>query len=282
MRSYESHIAISSDYYLYTPSTLARQMFFYPICVGYFYYEPDYFLKREQYNSFLVMLITKGSCTLTLKNKQLTAYKGDVVFLNCYEPHAYGSETEWEASWLHFDGPLASLHYEHITSNWGNVIATKNTHIFEHNLNKICNIFRNSQPIREATISKYITLILTELLLTSSTSSIPNASLQLEDTITYITENFVEPISLSDLATRASLSPFYFTRIFTKETGMTPHQYLIATRLNAAKFLLKTTTFSIKEIAFNSGFTSESSFCTTFKKWESLTPSAYRFLGLTK
>ena len=78
------------------------------------------------------------------------------------------------------------------------------------------------------------------------------------------------------IAKNANLSPFYFTRVFTAETGFTPHQYLIATRLNSAKFLLKTPGISIKEIAFASGFNSESSFCSTFRKWENMTPSEYR------
>ena len=57
---------------------------------------------------------------------------------------------------------------------------------------------------------------------------------------------------------------------------MTPHRYLIATRLNSAKFLLRTNGMSIKEIAYASGFNSESSFCSTFRKWEKVTPSEYR------
>lgn len=276
MRSHEFLVNDSSDYYLYTPSTLAHQLFFYPICVGYFYYEPRYLLRRDHYDSFLIMLVTKGCCTLKLNGNISTISEGEVAFLDCYSPHEYGSEDKWEAAWLHFDGSLARAHYEHITETSGSVIIPRNKQTVEHALQKICNIFRNGWPIREASISKYITNILTELLLAPTISNTINTSVQLEDTISYITEHFADPISLEDLATKASLSPFYFTRVFTKETGMTPHQYLIATRINSAKFLLKTTTASIKEIAFNSGFTSESSFCTTFKKWEDVTPSVYR------
>ena len=78
------------------------------------------------------------------------------------------------------------------------------------------------------------------------------------------------------LSEKACLSPFYFTRVFTKETGMTPYQYLLSTRISAAKFLLKSTSVSIKEIACRCGFTSSSGFCTAFKKWENLTPKEYR------
>lgn len=36
MISYETHILPNSDYYVYTPSTLAKKLFFYPICMGLF------------------------------------------------------------------------------------------------------------------------------------------------------------------------------------------------------------------------------------------------------
>ena len=78
------------------------------------------------------------------------------------------------------------------------------------------------------------------------------------------------------LAKNANMSPFHFSRVFTAQTGFTPHQYLIATRINSAKFLLKLPDVPVKEIAFGSGFNSESSFCSTFRKWENMTPSEYR------
>ena len=57
---------------------------------------------------------------------------------------------------------------------------------------------------------------------------------------------------------------------------MTPHKYLITTRMSNAKFLLKTSQMSVKEIAIRSGFSDESGFCTAFKKQEGMTPNEYR------
>ena len=277
MRSYENHVSCKSEYYVYTASAVAKKLFFYPLHTGYFYYEPEYYIKRDGFDSFLILLVTKGSCTLKVNGQTHSVPKGNIALVDCYAPHEYGSPQSWEASWLHFDGSLARSYYEHIVQTHGNVITLHSAQTAEHTLGKIYNIFRNGSPIREANMSKYIVTLLTELLLTESKT---NTSLKLtnglEDTISYINENFSSPLSLDELADRASLSPFYFTRVFTKETGMTPHQYIIATRLNSAKFLLKSTDISIKEIAFNSGFSSESSFCSTFKKWENLTPTEYR------
>lgn len=58
MRSFGEHITPDSDYYVYTPGALAQKLFFYPICVGHFIYEPGYFLQRNRYDSFLLMFIS--------------------------------------------------------------------------------------------------------------------------------------------------------------------------------------------------------------------------------
>ena len=278
MHSYENHVSPDSDYYTYTPSTTAQNLFFYPLYTGYFYYEPGYHLKRDRYDSFLIMLITQGNCVLKLKETTSTLSKGQLAFIDCYEPHEYSYSRNSEALWLHFDGPLARDYYEHISKHFGNMLFPRNPQVFEHALSKIYKTFKNSEPIKEPSMSKYITQILTELLLIETGNySSAHSSRNLEESVTYINEHFPEPISLNFLAEKAALSPFHFSRVFAKETGMTPHQYIIATRLNFAKFLLKTTNIPVKEIAFSSGFASESNFCFTFKKWEKITPSEYRF-----
>ena len=98
----------------------------------------------------------------------------------------------------------------------------------------------------------------------------------MSEIISYINEHFQQDLSLDILASKTNLSVYHFTRSFTREIGVSPHQYIIKTRLSAAKYLLKSTETSVKDIAFSTGFNSESSFCITFKKWEHVTPSQYR------
>lgn len=277
MRSEEPQICKDSDYYLYTPSTTAQSMYFYPICVGNFKYEPGYCLKRNHYDSFLIMLITKGRCQVVTDTESFCAASGQVVLLDCYSPHQYGSDTGWEALWLHFDGPMAHAYYGHIIKGGSSLLFPKNVQSIEHTMHKIHHMFQNCLSIVEPLLSKYITDILTELLISESPKETASKnSLSLSDTISYITEHFSDPITLESLAARACLSPFYFSRVFAAEAGMTPYQYLLATRINAAKYLLKTTKTSIKEIGFSCGFHSESSFCIAFKKSQGITPSQYR------
>lgn len=277
MRSKEPKVRAESDYYLYMPSATACRLYLYPTCLGQFFYEAGYHITRSHYDSFLLMYVASGSCTLNFQGRSAAAVKDQVILLDCYAPHEYGFPQDSEILWLHFDGPLAREYYQTITEGQGIVFSVKNLYPITHNLEKILGLFRTSSPIRESAVSLRISQILNELLTTQGDSGNSLSRSQIvENSLAYINEHFSEPLSLEQLAKNANLSPYYFTRVFTSETGMTPHQYLIAARLNSAKYLLRTNGMSIKEIGFCSGFHSESSFCSTFKKWEKVTPSEYR------
>ncbi len=277
MRSLEKFVTADSDYYLYTASTQASRLFLYPVCVGYFKYEPGYSLIRAKYDSFLVMLITRGSVLISDDKGTYEAKSGTAVLLDCYVPHSYKTSSGYEANWLHFDGPLARQMYETIRSSNPTYIIPRNSQTVSKHLDRICNVFRCSETVIEPEISLSIQTILNELLLSkNSTSGESYVNTSLSDTISYINEHFDEDLSLEDLARHCNLSPFYFTRVFSNATGMTPHKYLLTARINSSKFLLKTSDLSIKEVGFKCGFSTESSFCNTFKKFEGLTPSQYK------
>ena len=80
------------------------------------------------------------------------------------------------------------------------------------------------------------------------------------------------------LAEQAGLSQYHFIRTFKKETGFTPHEYLVNTRLATARYLLKNTRLPVKDICFNTGFSCESVFCSAFKQHQGMTPAQYRAL----
>jgi AraC family transcriptional regulator len=72
------------------------------------------------------------------------------------------------------------------------------------------------------------------------------------------------------------LSPYHFARLFKSETRFAPHEFVIVTRIDRAKILLKLSLLSVKEIGFGCGFRSEVSFVTTFKRKTGFTPTEFR------
>lgn len=92
----------------------------------------------------------------------------------------------------------------------------------------------------------------------------------------YIERCYKEPLSLFQIAEECHGSPYHLHRIFAKQLGLTPIEYLEKTRLNNGRRLLEETQLSIGEIARRSGFSSNSHFSTRFKKKSGQTPTEYR------
>ena len=85
-----------------------------------------------------------------------------------------------------------------------------------------------------------------------------------------------EPIGLEGAAREAGLSPFYFLRLFGKVIGVTPHQYLVRSRLRRAARWLADDARPITEIAYAVGFGDLSNFVRTFHRAAGVSPRAFR------
>ncbi|HKB83505.1 MAG TPA: AraC family transcriptional regulator [Burkholderiales bacterium] len=85
-----------------------------------------------------------------------------------------------------------------------------------------------------------------------------------------------QPVDLDGAARQAGLSPFHFLRLFAKVVGVTPHQYLVRSRLRHAARLLADDARSITDIAFDVGFADFSNFVRTFHRAAGVSPRNFR------
>ena len=85
-----------------------------------------------------------------------------------------------------------------------------------------------------------------------------------------------QPIDLADAAARADLSAFHFLRLFSRVLGVTPHQYLVRSRLRHAARLLVDPDRLITDIALDVGFADLSNFVRTFHRAAGLSPRGFR------
>lgn len=92
----------------------------------------------------------------------------------------------------------------------------------------------------------------------------------------YIDANYQDPITLDFLAEMAHLNKYYFSHVFSETYGYSPINYLNERRISVSKELLKTTDYSIAEIARLSGFSSQSYFSQSFKKSCDMSAGSYR------
>jgi AraC family transcriptional regulator len=85
-----------------------------------------------------------------------------------------------------------------------------------------------------------------------------------------------QPIDLARAAKDAGLSPFHFLRLFALVLGVTPHQYLVRSRLRRAARLLADDARPITDVAFDVGFGDLSNFVRTFHRAAGVSPRRFR------
>jgi transcriptional regulator GlxA family with amidase domain len=92
----------------------------------------------------------------------------------------------------------------------------------------------------------------------------------------WIAEHLDRRLSVEDLADRMSMSVRNFERVFTREVGTTPSQYVLQVRVEAARSLLERTNNGLKHVASTSGFGSVEAMRRAFVRLLGLAPRRYR------
>jgi AraC family transcriptional regulator len=116
-----------------------------------------------------------------------------------------------------------------------------------------------------------------------SNTATPSALARVTPIVRLIEQRANGELSLETLAQQAGLSPYHFLRTFTQLTGLTPHQYILRTRLREAAMRLEDSTAAppskILDIALDSGFGDLSNFNRAFRTEFGINPRAYRRTG---
>jgi transcriptional regulator GlxA family with amidase domain len=95
----------------------------------------------------------------------------------------------------------------------------------------------------------------------------------------WIAEHLETKLSVEDLAHRMSMSVRNFERVFTREVGTTPSQYVLQIRVEAARRQLERTEVGLKQVASTSGFGNVDGMRRAFVRLLGITPRRYRELA---
>ena len=278
MLVHETGTCSGSDLYFSTPSEYARRMLFYMSTCGYYYTNYDYRIEREDYHNYMLFYICDGRLSLRSGSQTMVASAGQVGFLNCHEPHEYHTIGNTEFVWLHLDGSnTADFYQQAVQMHGGFVFDTPYAEQSKNGIYEIVFAFRNEQTLSEVRLSQKLYTLLTAMVDTASQEA---GQTEENDTVSkamhFIQEQYMNPISLLDVATHVNMSQFHFSRLFKKDCGYSPHEYLILTRLNRAKHLLKTTGLPVKVIAQKVGYQNVSSFTNAFTDRVGISPTLFR------
>jgi len=99
---------------------------------------------------------------------------------------------------------------------------------------------------------------------------------KLRQVVDYIESNLDSPMRMASLAEVSGLSHCRFAHNFKCATGVSPYQYVLRTRLERAKRMLRQTNLSVVDVAYSVGCQSVSRFNSLFRREVGTTPSGYR------
>jgi transcriptional regulator GlxA family with amidase domain len=95
----------------------------------------------------------------------------------------------------------------------------------------------------------------------------------------WIAEHLARRLAVEDLADRMAMSVRNFVRVFTREVGTTPSQYVLQVRVEAARRLLERTDRGLKQVASATGFGNVDVMRRAFVRLLGITPRQYRQLA---
>ena len=146
--------------------------------------------------------------------------------------------------------------------------------VIAHENNHFCS---GSRHIIETSVLNFLLLLLRQCEQSFTVDKVSTTRNETIDIlIKYIRSNYSRPLSLELLAAYVHLSPEYLSRYFKKNTGTNLSVYLSELRIEHAKYLLRTTNFSISDISMHCGFQSISNFQKVFKRFFGMNAGQYR------
>ena len=284
---YKLHMAPNSVWIIVTPSEIAKSSIMYVQELGDFISYKNYFTKREGLSSYLIKYTLSGEGSLEYGGKQYSIGPNQLFWIDCKNPQYYFTSPkneEWRVLWVHFFGANSSCYYQHFMTlnNNRNVVTMPSINGVETAIRSLLSLNSNSNShtlLTDIQSSSILASLMSECICAAADSDMqPPIPESVYLARTYILNNYHQRISLDDLAKRFAISKYYFEKLFKQHIGKTPNQFLILTRINRAKELLRTTNLLVSEISEKVGVPNINHFYNLFKKHEDLTPAVYRKL----
>ena len=276
-----NHWSEDSIRLIHTPSSLARNTFFYLQEVGYFKTTPPYSTERANLSSYLLIFTLSGRGVLEVNGQKWDLVPGECMFLDCMQHHRYYARDDgvWEFLWVHFHG-ASSLGYYREFSRYGTAtVPVGDPETFQETFWQIIHLQQEWSVASEIRINQCIVSLLTQLLLDSIRSDRDASAwpAYVKQMVNRVEHSYAESITLERLAGEFGVSKFHLSREFKRLVGMNFMEYLMRIRLSHAKELLRFSDIPVAEVSQRCGFHDVSHFIRIFKqREEGNTPLNYR------
>lgn len=243
-----------------------------------------YYTKRKDLPLHLIVCTLDGAGTLSYRGKEYIVPKGTAFWIDCREYQFYRTAENaagWNILFHHFRGGSSDAYYALFdkANNGSPVVHLPHPSDAAELMMRILRLYEHGENTllqdiaASADLVKLMTLLTLSSQLRDDMRSIPPA---VREVCSYIKAHYAEEISLDLLARRFHINKYHLLRQFKRSYGSSPGEYMIAVRIQQAKYMLQNTNETITAIAEAVGYANTSHFINSFKQHESLTPGAYR------
>lgn len=231
--------------------------------------------RPEGSHSHLLLFTVAGRGAVSIDGQEYTLLPGTVAFIPRQIPNSYRTPAGglWEFYWLHPSGELANLFMDEIAKRGTFLAKAAPLHAYPARMEELLTLCADHTSQNQLTLSQKLSELLhmTAIDLGGKEDHAPLS----DRAVTYIEHNFRHHLTLDDIAAPLFISPVHLIRVFKRDLGCTPHQYLVRYRLASAAQLLKFGSRSVEDIASEVGFSSSSLFISNFRRHYGCTPIQY-------
>lgn len=261
-----------------------------------------WFLPDRRLLDYLLIYIQEGHCRVVVEGVTYDLHSGDFCLIQPDTVHSLHGTTNTITPFAHMDIFYHPNREDSLAIGGGQLDLSEYRHLMQPKLNDIRGIrvpvkLTPSNPIefrdkmlkmiecwkhQDPLLQLKAQCLASELILTIL-KDYGQLNIQSQSTMrsfnwitSYLFFHISEPLSVRDMAKRANLSPSRFNTVFKQKFGMSPYRYLLHLRIKHAKELLRSTEYTLEEIATYCGFSDIHHFSKTFKKMVGQSPGVYR------
>ena len=247
----------------------------------------EHCLPRHSYGphvrkNYVIHVVISGKGILDYCGKRWEIREGQTFILFPGEETTYYADKgdPWYYCWVGFQGTAAAKIVESIGFSSQTPVLTLSDDVkIESEIRRMLGVrdlTLDGQLRRNAGLLELLSDLIRERAERAESDSIPNIYSYSEYAVRYINNHFSEKIRIQDLANHIGISRSYLVKLMKQETGMSPQEYLIETRMRRASDLLSRTNDSIKVVAAECGYEDALAFSKVFKTRFGLNPTQYR------
>jgi AraC-like DNA-binding protein len=264
-----------------TPAEWAQEVFCCPVRAGHLRAGVAHRIERETYPGSELILCLGGRGWVQVAGKRHEVEEGDLVWVNCSQPHAYGAVVKdpWEVYWIRAEGrdldrlgKLAQVAGQPVL-RLGDVREAALS--FERVFKRMTGTRPSDAAACHAAIMEIVALLF-EVRLNDPSGMQAEMPAAISEAVQQMRLYYSKPLRVGGLARSVGMAESSFTRQFRKAVGTSPIAWLRHERIKQAKRRLMDTDDPIKEVARQVGYSDQYFFSKDFKKMTKLTPTQFR------